>query len=391
MKLNNSPIKVCRVASVDMTLLFLLMQQMKFLQRQGYDVSAVCSPGELIPRIEAEGIRVKTIEIQRRVSPIADLASLWKLFWYFRKEHFDIVHTHTPKASLLGQVAAWLARVPIRVNTIHGMYVREDSSSRFKWLVFSWIERVVAFCSHYTFSINNTDIETLVREGIYKKHRITYLGTGVSLERFDPAKFSEADIKRKKEKLGIPLNKKVVGIVARLVREKGYPTLFEAFRSFLQEYPDSVLLIVGPADPVKKDSFNPNDMAREYDVAQNTIILGQRFDVEELYPLMDVFVLPSLREGIGSSTLQASAMERPVVVSDIRGCQESVDHQKTGLLVPPRDSRKLAEALSWVFSHSGEASEMGKRGREKVAREFAEDGVFQRMRGVYERLIQEKL
>ena len=391
MKKRTYPIKVCRVASVDMTLLFLLMPQMKFLKENGYDVSAVCSPGELVPRVEKEGINVKTISIQRRVSLLADIVSLWHLFWYFRKQRFDIVHTHTPKASLLGQIAAWLARVPIRCNTIHGMYVREDSPFKLKWLVFSFLERVVAFCSHHTFSINKVDIEMLVQEGIYGRERIEYLGTGVSLARFDPKKFSEDDRKRKKKELGIPAGKKVVGIVARLVKEKGYPTLFEAFRLLREKHPDTVLLIIGPADPVKKDSFDPNVMAQEYGVGEYTIILGQRFDMEELYPIMDVFTLPSLREGIGSSTLQASAMERPVVVSDIRGCQEAVDHGKTGLLIAPNDSGKLAQALSWMLSHPREAVSMGKRGREKIVREFGDDEVFQRMLTAYERLIQEKL
>ena len=117
------------------------------------------------------------------------------------------------------------------------MYVREDSPFKLKWLVFSFLERVVAFCSHHTFSINKVDIEMLVQEGIYGRERIEYLGTGVSLARFDPKKFSEDDRKRKKKELGIPAGKKVVGIVARLVKEKGYPTLFEAFRLLREKHP----------------------------------------------------------------------------------------------------------------------------------------------------------
>jgi len=388
--LHQKPVRVCRVAAVDMTLLFLLMPQMKFFKEQGYDISAVCSSGELVWRVEQEGIPVKTITIKRKVSPLADLAALWQLFWYFRKERFDIVHTHTPKASLLGQIAAWLARVPLRVVTIHGLYAREDSHP-LKWFVFSWIERVVSFCSHYTFSINKADIELLVREGIYGKERIAYLGTGVSLTRFDLSRFPSGFVRQKKQELGIPLDKKVVGIVARLVKEKGYVVLFEAFRSLVRKHPDTVLLIIGPEDPVGKDSFDPAELAKEYGIAEHVIILGQRFDMEELYPLMDIFTLPSFREGIGSSILQASVMERPVVASDIRGCQEAVEHGNTGFLVPARNPAALAQTLSWVLAHPKEAAKMGQQGKVKMEREFKDVDVFQRLLTNYERLIQEKL
>jgi len=388
-KSKNNKIKVCQVATVDSSIRFLLLNQIKNLQREGYEISAVCSPGKWIKEIEENGIKVKTIEMKRKISPISDLIALIRLIFFFKREKFDIVHTHTPKAGFLGQLAAKIAGVPIIISTVHGFYFQKNDP----WLkrkFFILIEKIAANFSDLIFSINKEDIETAIKEKICNPNLIRYSGDGIDLSRFNPERFSQEFIENKKRELGINPSKKVIGIVARLVREKGYLELFEAFKKVLEKFPSTLLLIIGPEEPEKKDKIDP-EIIKNYNLRKNVIFLGERTDVDEIYPLMDVFTLPSHREGLGFSILEASAMEIPVIATNIRGCREAVDNGKTGILVPVKNPQKLAEAIIYLLKNPKRAKEMGKAGREKVKREFNEVLVFDRIKIEYQKLIEEKL
>lgn len=388
--MKNKKIKICYVASVDITVRFILLNQLKFLQSQDYEVFVVCSPGEWVDDIAKQGIKVKTIKIKRKLfSPFSDLVALFGLWRYFKKEKFDIVHTHTPKPGLIGQLAAKMAGIPIIVNTIHGLYF-QNSSPFLKRKFFILIEKIAAKCSDLIFFVNKEDMKTVVKEGICSDKLIRYFGGGININKFNPKHFSQPFIDEKKEKLGIKLNQKIVGIVSRLVEEKGYLDLFEAFKNLIIKFPESSLLVVGPKDPEKKDAINPK-IVENYGIEKNVMFLGERTDVDEVYSLMDIFVLPSHREGLAVSILEASAMEKPVIATDIRGCRESVDNGKTGILVPIKSPEKLAEAIIYFLENPTIAKEMGKNGRIKVAKEFDELLIFDRMKKEYDRLIQEKI
>jgi len=382
-------IKICYITSIDATIKFILFSQIKFLKRENYDVYAVCSPGKWIKDIEKEKIKVKTIRFKRKISPISDLITLFRLFFYFKKEKFDIVHTHTPKPGLLGQLAAKMAGIPIIVNTVHGFYFQKRDS----WLkrkFFILIEKIAAKCSGLIFFVNKEDMETAIKERICNSNLSRYFGGGINLERFNPERFSEEFILAKKKQLGIAPNKKIIGIVARLVREKGYLDLFQAFKKILRDFPKTTLLVIGPLEPEKKDAINPK-VVKNYNIEKNVIFLGEREDIDELYPLMDVFVLPSHREGLGISIIEASAIRKPVIATDIRGCQEAIDNGKTGILVPLKNPKELAKAIIYLFENPEKAKEMGKRGREKTKREFDEKIIFSRIKTEYQRLVKEKL
>ncbi len=382
--------KVCHVASADITLKFLLFPQMKYLKHLGYDVYAVSAAGKWIPEIQAAGITVYTPQITRRMfTPLADLIALAHLVSFFRKERFEIVHTHTLKASFLGQIAAFLARVPIRIYTNHGLDFENPSFSRWKRALFIVVDKVIARLVHVAFFVNVEDMRIVQREGIYAFHKMRYFGGPVNLDRFNPARFSQEFIQKKKQELGIPLGEKVVGIVGRLVKDKGYFELFEAFKKVLTHFPGAVLLIVGSLEPEKKDRFTM-DVLPSFGIGKNTMYLGERTDVEEIYPLMDVFVLPTYREGLGVSILEASAMKLPVVATDIRGCRGSVNKGITGILVPPKNSEKVAEAVLYLLLNPEKAKAMGGAGRKKVEKEFDERVVFERVQREYERLLKEK-
>ncbi len=382
-------IKICYIASVDVTVKFVLFNQLKFLEAEGYDVHVVCSRGKWISEIANEGIKVKTIRFKRRITPISDLFSLAKLFFYLRREKFDIVHTHTPKASLLGQLAAKAAGIPIIVNTIHGFYFqRHDPWLKRKFFIL--INKIAAKCSDLIFFVNREDMNTAVREKICSSGAMRYFGGGIDVRRFNPERFSMDFNAKKKKQLGVDPSHKVIGIIARMVKEKGYLDLFCAFEIILKSFPKTTLLAVGSLEPEKKDAIEPSIVSR-YEIENNVIFLGERTDVDHIYPLMDIFVLPSYREGLGISAIEASAMGKPVVGTDIRGIREAVEDGITGKLVPAGDPNKLAEAIIYLMKNPAEARKMGERGRTKVEKEFNENLIFDRIKEEYKRLLSEKL
>lgn len=385
----NKKIKVCCVVSSDITLKFMLFGQLKFLQSQGYEVYAVSSDGGRTKELEKEGIKIKKIIFTRRTfTPISDLMAFLKLYFYFKKEKFDIVHVHTLKPEFYGQIAAKLAGIPIILNTLHGFDFAEDDLN-IKKNIFLFLERIAAKCSTAVFSIGNHIIERAIKEKIGRPDLFKYLGRDIDTERFNPDKFSKNFINSKKQELRIPLDKKIIGIVARLVVEKGYLDLFKAFETVIKNNPDVVLILIGQHEPEKKDTIDLN-IIKKYQINNKIIFLGERTDVEEIYPLMDVFVLPTHREGLGAAILEASAMKVPVVASNTGGCPETIDNGESGFLVPISNIEKLAESILFILDNPEQAEKMGKAGRSKILREFKKEIIFDRLGKEYKRLINEK-
>lgn len=382
-------IKICQVASADFTLKFMLKNQLIFLKNQGYEIFGACSSGKWVKDIEKEGIRVKIIKFKRKFSPFSDLVAFFNLFFYFKREKFHIVHTHSLKPEFYGQIAAKLARVPIIINTLHGFDFSEDDSF-LKKKFFIFLERIAAKCSDLIFSIGRKIIARAIKEKIGKVESFKYLGRDIDTDRFNPQRFPEKFILEKKIELGLEPNKKVIGIVARLVKEKGYFDLFEALKTVVQKFPDVMLMVIGPEEPEKKDAFS-YDIIKNYNIEKNVIFLGERNDVDDLYALMDIFVLPTHREGLGAAILEASAMEKPVIATDIGGCPETIDDGETGILIPAKNPGKIAEALIFLLENPEKAREMGKKGRNKIIEEFSLSVVLNRMKNEYQRIIQEKI
>src|SRR3989344_1940617 len=379
-------LKVCHIANIDITVGFLLMSQLKFLINQGYSVYAVCAKGKMVKDIESQGIRVKTIEIKRKLfSPISDTIAFLKLYFYFKKEKFDIVHTHAPKPGLLGQLAAKLAGVPVIINTIHGLYFTEKSS----WLkrkFYILAEKIAALCSTLIFSQNKEDISTMIKEKIAPAEKIKYLGNGIDINKFNIGKYDGAFILKKKKELGLDVNVKIIGTVGRLVQEKGYFELFEAMKEVLKKYPNSLLLVVGPNEPSKKDAFDPS-VVKNYGIEKNVVFLGERKDVDEIYPIMDIFILASHREGFPRSVIEAMAMQRPIIVTNIRGCREEIDNGINGIMIPVKSPDSITKEIIFLLDNPSTAVAFAKSARKKAVDNFNEEIVFSRLQVEYQRLL----
>ncbi len=377
--------KVLHVCTVDLSLRYLLANQLLYLKQQGYDVVGVSSPGPDVPWLNRRGLRHIPVPLTRTMSPGADVAALLELGRVFARERPQIVHTHTPKPGLLGQIAARMAGVPVVVNTLHGFYFHEHMRPLPRQaLVF--LEQLAAAQSDHILSQNPEDIRTALAEHIAPADRIELLGNGIDLTRFAPDAVDDDARAAARAACGFGPDDVVVGFVGRLVREKGILELFEAIARVRRRQPRVRLLVVGPVDVDKADALQPAQAAH-FGIDDVTFFAGMRDDMPELYAAMDVFVLPSWREGFPRSPMEAAAMQRPVIATDIRGCREVVVDDVTGLFVPPRQPGALADALDALVDNPARRRAMGLAGRLLAQRKFDERDVFAKVAATYERLL----
>ena len=378
--------KVAHITTVDLSLRYLLLNQLKHIQDAGYEVVGISAPGDDVPVLEAAGVRHLAVPLTRRFTPFADLYALYRLYRCIRRERFDVVHTHTPKAGLLGQLAAKAARVPHIVNTLHGFYFH-DHTPKTKRSFYVAMEKLAARCSDVILSQNKEDIATAIAEDIASPEQLVELGNGIDIERFSRDKIDEVALKALRHRLGLPADAIVVGFVGRLVEEKGILDLMNATQRLLRSHPKTHLLLVGPHDTDKSDAID-SSIAEHYEIEGHVAFAGLREDMPEMYALMDILVLPSYREGFPRAPMEAAAMGIPTVVTDIRGCRQTTIDGENGLRYPPGDVDALKNALARLIDSGQERKEMALAGQKLARAEFDERRVFERVVDTYERLLE---
>lgn len=385
------PLRVAHITTVDVSLRYLLLNQLQTLQQAGYEVVGISAPGREIPIIQAAGIPHIAVPMKRTFSPIADVFTLWRLYRVIRREHFSIVHTHTPKAGLLGQLAARLAGVPIVINTLHGFYFH-DYMPAFWRRFYITLEKIAARCSDSILSQNEEDIQTALAEGICQAAKIKQLGNGIDLSQFNSSHITLEAIRQAKREIGIPDDSPVVGFVGRLAaKRKGFLDFLAAAQEIKERIPNVRFLIVGQADVGKPDAVEPS-VAKEYGIETQCLFLGQRPNAELplLYSLMNVLVLPSLFEGLPRAVMEASAMGVPSVVTDVKGNREAVEHGRTGLLVPLGNVQALSAAIIELLSDRERARRMSMNAVRMARQCFDERLVFDKVKSEYVRLLGQK-
>jgi glycosyltransferase involved in cell wall biosynthesis len=328
-----------------------------------FDMTLIASPG---PDLEAsglrEGVRAHGIPMSRGITPIADLVALWRLYWWFRHEHPQIVQSYTPKAGLLAMTAACLARVPIRVHGIVGMPLMEAQG---------WRRHLLAAAERATYSMatnllcNSIGLRLWVEENLSPKRVITVVGNGsingVDLDCFRPA--SEELRQKERSRLGIAGDATVFVFLGRLVPAKGVAELLQTFSLLRQNHENVVLLIVG--DPEAELHPLSHQAMDRIAAGGGVIHVGWRDDVRPLLAAADVCVLPSHREGLPNALLEAAASGLPALASNINGCNEVIEHGRTGLLVPAKDVQALHEGLELMLD-PGIRRAMGAAARARV-------------------------
>jgi glycosyltransferase involved in cell wall biosynthesis/ribosomal protein S18 acetylase RimI-like enzyme len=377
------PHRVAHVTTVDLTLRFLLLGQLRRLREEGYDVTAISAPGPWVADLEAEGIRhVAWPEATRSWAPARDARAFRSLLQIFRRERFDLVHTHNPKPGILGRIAGRLAGVPVVVNTVHGLYATPNSPASRKVPVLA-LEWLAARLSDLELYQSEEDLRWARRAGVVDAGKAVLLGNGIDLARFDPGAVSGDRLAELRRELGFPPEALVVTTVGRLVAEKGYREFLAAARTVNGRVPEARFLAVAPPDPEKSDGLSEAEVQAAGDRVR---VLGWRSDVPELLALADVFVLPSWREGMPRSAIEAAAMGKAMVLTDIRGCRE-VAGATGAVLVPPRDPVHLAQAIQELLTDPARREAMGRRARAAAVERFDEARVTDVVIRWYRRLL----
>ena len=376
------PLRVLHVSVIDDSLKFLLKNQLIYLRTKGYEVHAMSSPGLWRAELEAAGLRFHPVRLLRRFSPFSDVLSLVGMVRIFRRERVHIVHTHIAKAALLGQVAARIARVPLSINTIHGFVFTGFRGALQRWF-FSKLERLTALFAAVTLFQSRENYEVALAERICRPDRARHIGNGIELGLFIPQAFSAEDIRRKRREVGLPEDAVVVGIVGSYTRRKGYFEFYTAARTLKDQFPHVCFLTVGASLSQGARNPIPPDLVDRYGLRQRMVNLEDRADMPELYASMDIVVLPSYWEGLPRCLMEAAAMAKPIVASDISGNREVVEDGVNGVLVPPWDAGALAEAIARLVRKPALRLAMGAQSRHKAERLFDESRVFATIDAIY--------
>ena len=358
-------LKVCQLCAVDFTLKHLLLPLVEGMQEQGWNITSVCSDGQYVAELRQQGYRHFPISISRDIFEVTShMRSVWLLYKFFRRERFDVLHVHTPIAALLGRIAGRLARIPLIVYTAHGFYFH-DEMPKFKYRFYVLVEKLSGRLTDLLFTQSSEDARVAVSQGIIDKSRVVDIGNGVNVELFDPADDAHKLLAR--ISLGIPADAFVVGIVSRLVREKGLIEFLEAAVELGKKFPNAHFILVGERLLSDHDAAIEQELqAAQKQLGSRLLAVGYRADVAELLGAMDVFCLPSYREGMPRSIIEAMMMALPVVATNIRGSREEVVAEETGLLVPIRSSAALGQALGRLMANPELARHMGKAGRQRA-------------------------
>jgi glycosyltransferase involved in cell wall biosynthesis len=363
-----------------MSLDWLLGPQLEAFIEAGFEVIGASADGPHVAAIEARGVRhIPLAHATRAMAPQRDLLALRELYTLFRREQPTIVHTHNPKPGVYGRLAARAARVPVVVNTVHGLYALPDDSLAKRAIVYS-LERIASTCSDAELLQNPEDLPVLERLGVPAR-KLHVLGNGIDLSHFTRDRVDAGLVQRARDQIGAGPDDVVIGAVGRLVLEKGYLELFDAARKARVSCPQLKLVVVGPADPDKADAIGADELARAEEAG--FVFLGHRDDVDVLYAAMDAYVLASHREGFPRSAMEAGAMGLPIIATDIRGCRQVVDHGVTGLLVPLGDTERLADALVLLAESSERRAAMAEAAVHKARREFDQQRVIEMTLAVY--------
>lgn len=376
--------KIVRIATVPFFLYNHLREQIAAIAEAGHEVVLVSSGGEEVAWLkQIPGVRFHEIDIPRKISLMRDLRALWKLFLFFRRERFDVMHSTTPKAGMLCAIAAWLARVPIRLHTFTGQ----------AWVELHGIVRSIAKAGDWVTSHLNTlcyadsfsQRDFIISERVCSESRISVPGAGslagVDLVRFDPEKWVGTR-EATRQALRLPPGSKVITFIGRITRDKGVEELRAAFSVLRERGLPCVLLLIGPEDAA--DGTLASRAGGGADPAIRYI--GYSTEPERYLAITDLFCLPSYREGFGNVVIEAAAMGVPAVGTNIVGLRDAVADGQSGLLVPPKNTDALVNALTRLLTDDTLRRAMGNQARRRVVESFDARKVSAAVLAEYRRL-----
>lgn len=362
--------KLVRITTVPLSLEKLLEGQLTYMNNY-YEVIAVSAERERLKKY-GEDNRVRTfwVEMTRAITPFQDLKALFKLYAFLKEEKPLIVHSHTPKAGIIGMLAGKMAGVPIRLHTVAGLPLLETQGMKRKIL-----DKVESFTYKLATRVypNSFELKKIIlRLGYAKESKLQVLGegssNGIDTDYFDPGRFSKNEISNIRSAIGIPEKDLVYIFVGRLVSEKGINELAKAFSELSEQNEDISLLLVGPLetdlDPLKEETL---ELIKNHSKIFTT---GYQNDVRPYFSISNVLTFPSYREGFPNVVMQANSMNLPAIVSDINGCNEIVDDGKNGFIIPAKNSSALKKAMQTFIENEKISATLSQNARKLIQKKY---------------------
>ena len=383
-----SPVKLVMIATVPETIMSFLIDQIRFLTSEGFEIHTITSPGieEMPGHSELASIRHE-VAMTRAINPFADLKALWQLWELLRTIRPAIVQTRTPKAGLLGMIAAWLARVPIRIYTVDGIpIVSQRLPGRVMLAVTDWIACRLAT---QVLCVSRSVRRFMIANNFCRSEKARTLGdgglSGINMEKFNPATHNAADRSQIRNQFGIPQGAPLIGYVGRLVPDKGIAELAAAWEMLRKEFAEAHLFLCGYFEAVHP--ILPQIAAKLTGDPRVHVTGKWVSDMPAVYAAIDVCVLPTYREGLSTVVLECGAMRVPIVATRVPGCVDAMRNGVTGLIVAPRDVEALAGALRSLLQSHELRERIGDAARKFVSNHFSETRISKLVLGEYRRLI----
>ena len=375
--------KIIRITTVPGSLETFCHGQLSELQRRGYEIVAVSSPlPDLQVIADREGVRTLAVPMERHISPVSDLRSLWQLIRLFRRERPDMVHSMTPKAGLLSMLAARLTGVPVRAHTFTGLIWPTATGTKRKILMAT--DRILCSCATHILPEGQGVLNDLANFGITHKE-LRILGNG-NVRGIDPDYYNPDDPEVKAGAAALRKPDVLTFIfVGRVVRDKGIVELVEAFSRLHAAHPATRLILVG----AQETALDPLPQATRDAIGRNDAILavGSQKDVRPWMAAADVLAFPSYREGFPNVVLEAGAMSLPSIVTDINGSREIVRDGFNGLVVPPHDVQALHDAMLLMLSDADKRRQMASVARKRVLDNWSREIVSNALYAFYNEVL----
>lgn len=368
--------KLVRITTIPIALEKLLENQLRFMSDH-YDLILVAANREHLERVgKSQNARVHPVEMTRQITPLQDLKALWHMYRFFRKEQPFIVHTHTPKAGIIGMLAARLAGVPHRLHTVAGLPLLEASGGKRK--VLDFVEKLTYACATKVYP-NSNGLRAIIEQLRYcPSQKLKVIGNGssngINTDYFDRSLYTpqqRADLRRQ---WGIADTDFVFVFVGRIVRDKGMHELVDAFKLLENQYPQMKLLLVGDYEP-ELDPLNRQAMDF-FTHSPKVVCTGWVQDVRPFLAISHALVFPSYREGFPNVVMQAGAMDLPVIVSDINGCNEIVEDGVNGLIVPVKNAEALRQAMEKLLSNPGLYAQLSGHARHLIVSRYRQQHMW---------------
>ncbi|MFD2518552.1 glycosyltransferase family 4 protein [Salinimicrobium flavum] len=383
------PPKLIRITTVPLSLEKLLEGQLSFMNDH-YEVTAVSAEKARLDRYGRDN-RVKTfhVEMTRAITPLKDMKAVLKLYRFLKKENPLIVHTHTPKAGIVGMLAAKMAGVPVRLHTVAGMPLMETTGTKRK--ILEQVEKFTYSLATRIYPNSRGLKEIILKEGFVEEQKLKILGkgssNGIDTEYFDPRRYSEEDKTALRKEWKITEADLVFIFIGRLVSEKGINELVSAFNELQLKHPDVSLLLVGPFEE-ELDPLSPSTL-KLIENHPKIITTDYQIDVRPFLAISDVLAFPSYREGFPNVVMQAGAMRIPSIVSDINGCNEIISNEINGLIIPAKSGKSLYTTMEKLVTDVELRKILSQNSREMICEHYERKEFWEILLKEYKTLEQE--